>query len=59
MKTVEQCECPKCKSKLLFCASVLTPDDVLYRLSCVWCHWDSKIYKTETEAIENYETEIF
>lgn len=59
MKSIEECICPKCKSKLLFTKTVLKQDDVKYILMCGWCYWNSAEYNFETEAINNYENEIF
>lgn len=59
MKSIDECVCPKCKSKLMFTQSILKPNSLKYVLTCAWCYWQSKEYNFEKEAIENYETEIF
>ena len=52
--------CPKCKQKMLYVHTVVTNDNnIKYELCCYLCNYVSKEYETITEAMNNYETEIF
>ena len=50
--------CPCCGQTLLTLNIIINNENRYYEVSCYWCEYKSKLYKTQQEAKENYETSI-